>query len=167
MDKESIFLSCIIILTIFEIGYYLITPSAIWSLELGAISSVIVIGISVGLVAGLNIAASGENGFGARLIFISATLFCILFQFTIPQSVADVSGPNTLSNTLAGLGFSGYKFTSTSPIPVGIGLFYPNMTNIFINGLTDPLSIFGLIIMSTLMFITLITGLMIAAGEHG
>jgi hypothetical protein len=143
VGKEGVFFGCLSILIVFEVGYYLLNPATTWGLGLAAITSIVVVGITTGLLAGINVAASGEIGFGARLAFIVATLFCILFQFDIPTG----AGAPT--------------------IPIGIGLLYPNMSNIFITGLNDPISMFGLIIMSIIVFITVISGLMIAAGEHG
>jgi hypothetical protein len=167
MGKESIFLSCLGILIVFEVGYYLLNPTSVWALSISAISSIIVIAISTGLLMSLNIAASGEGNFGARLGFISASLFCILFQFNIPVAIA-----NSASSFWSGfwtLNVPGIQppTTGTNSIPIGIGLVYPNLTNIFITGNNDIASMFGLIIISIIIFITIISGVMIAAGDHG
>jgi hypothetical protein len=172
VGKEGVFFGCLSILIVFEVGYYLLNPTTLWALGLGAISSIVVVGVSTGLIVGFNFASSGENGFGSRLAFIASTLFCILFRFDIPVHTEGGIhfNPSILSGLLSGLELLlNYLFGShsTSSIPIGIGLLYPNMSNIFINGLTDPISMFGLIIMSIIVFITVISGLMIAAGEHG
>jgi hypothetical protein len=167
VGKEGVFFGCLSILIVFEVGYYLLNPTSTWSLGIGAISSIVIVGITTGLLAGLNVAATGENGFGSRLGFISATLFCILFQFDIPIASTDFDPLS--ASALWTLHIPGITppIAHTTGLPVGIGLLYPNMSNIFITGLNDPISMFGLIIMSIIVFITVISGLMIAAGEHG
>ncbi len=160
MNKESLFLSSIIILVVFEVGYYLINPSTLWNLGVGTITSVVVVGLSIGLVAGLNLAASGENIFGTRLAFIASTLFCILFQFDIPVTTSGGVGLSIFSGILSAINLT----HSTPTIPIGIGLLYPNLTNIFITSDGGVLGMFGLIIVSIIIFITVISGVMIAAG---
>lgn len=166
MDKESIFFSCLIIFIVFEVGYYLINPSSTWMLGVGAITGIVVIGIATGLLAGINIASSGEIGFGARLAFISATLFTLLFRFDIPTST--ISGTSTIffGSLIPSYPGSNSIIASTVNIPVGIGLLYPNMYNIFvIPNDTNPAGMFGMIIMSVIILLMVVSGLLIAAGD--
>jgi hypothetical protein len=149
---------------VFEVGYFLTYPGAIWALSAGAISSIVVVAISTGLLMGLNVAATGETGFGARLGFISASLFCLLFQFDIP-----ILSPTTFFGIQYG-GVPGIPPPANyAPhLPVGLGLVYPNMFNIFVvPGDTSPVGMFGMIIMSIIIFLFVVSGVLIAAGEHG
>jgi len=166
MDKESIFFSCLMVLILFEIGYYLVTPTSIFSIQMGAITSIIIIGIATGIVAGLNVLSSGENTFSTRLIFMSATLLCIFFRLDIPTTIfGSHSVTSSIISSLGGSSIGGAS-GSTTPIPIGIGLFYPNMTNIFLTGGVDIISIFGMIIISSFFLILTISCLMIVAGDH-
>ena len=164
MDKESIFFSCLIILIVFEAGYYLMNPASLWTLGAGAITGIAVAGILTGIVAGFNFASSGENIFGARLMFISATLFCILFRFDIGTYTDNASPLNIISGVLSFLTLT----RTTQSIPIGIGLLYPNMYNIFvIPGDTSMVGIIGMVIVSIIILLMVISGMMIAAGNQG
>lgn len=166
MNKESIFFSCLIIFIVFEVGYYLMNPTSIWTLGVGAITGIVVIGVATGLLAGINIAASGEIGFGARLAFISATLFALLFRFDIPTSA--ISGTSTIffGSLIPSYPGSSSTLASVVNIPIGIGLLYPNMYNVFvIPNDTNPAGMFGMIIMSVIILLMVISGILIAAGD--
>lgn len=152
MDKEGIFFSSLTVMLIFEVGYYLMNLSTVWTLGVGAITSFLIIGLTVGIVAGLTIFGSGLSDTSIRVAFIASTIITLFVRFEIPIGWFGVIG-----DAIKGaLGFDS--------IPLGIGLLYPNITSIFITANTDILSIFGLMIVSIVMLITVVSGVLIAVG---
>ena len=141
MEKESIFFSCLTIMIIFEVGYYLLNPTQIWSLGVGAITAIISTGVITASVIGLTALTIGLAEESIRIIFFASTILTLLFRIDI---VINLGGLNS--------------------IPLGIGLLHPNLTSIFILDTITPLSMFGLMIVSVIMLFTVITGLMIAGG---
>jgi hypothetical protein len=155
MDKETVFFSSLTTLIIFEVGYYLMNlsnPDVVWSLGIGAVSSMLLIALTVGIVAGIGILGSGLNDTAVKVALIASSLISLLVQVKI-----ELSWFGAVGDTIK-------FFFGIDTIPLGIGLLYPNVTNIFITANNDLLSIFGLIIVSSLMLITIVSGLMIAAG---
>ena len=163
--KEEIFFACISILAVFEIGYYLMTPNSIWTISIGAITSIVIVGISIALFTSLNVMSSGESVFGARTATIASTLFCMLFQFNIPMQSETIGGNNIsiISGVLSFINLS--HVIHTPSIPVGIGLLYPNLTNVFLVDNMGILGMFGMIVVSIIMLMAIVSGIMIMAGD--
>lgn len=159
--KETIFFSCLGILIVFEMGYYIIYPTTAWAFGLGALTSIIITGVATALVAGLNVGASGENMFGTKLVFFVSTLMCILFKFDIPVSAESGSNWVMASGVLSFLA----SVTKTPTIPVGIGLLHPNLTSVFIID-NDPsyIGMFAMMIVTVIVFLTIISGILIVMG---
>jgi hypothetical protein len=152
MDREGIFFRSLIVMIIFEIGYYLVNINAIWMLGLGAITSLILIGLIVGIVAGISALTVGLSDTSVRIAFIASTIISLFMQVEIPLS------------WFGTIGDAVKPFTGGDVLPLGIGLLYPNITSVFITANTDILSIFGLIIVSVIMLITVVSGILIAVG---
>jgi hypothetical protein len=152
MDKETVFFSSLVIMLIFEIGYYMMNLTTVWMLGVGVITTILTIGLTVGIVAGISALTVGMNDTSVRIAFMASTIIGVLFRFEIPLSWFGIVG-DTIK-----------FFFGFDTIPMGIGLLYPNLTSIFIVTGNDILSIFGLMIVSSLMLITIVSGLMIAAG---
>lgn len=166
MDKEGLFLTCFAVLAIFEVGYYLITPDAVFSLEIGALTSILVVGIVTALFASLNLAGSGESVFGARTAFIASALLCVLFRLEIPVMSESQGGWNLgiISGVFSAIQVAG-KVLKTPTIPIGIGLLHPNMTSIFLVEGMGMIGIIGLLCVSLLVAMTVISGMLIIAGD--
>jgi len=139
MDKEGIFFSCLTILIVFEVGYYLINPESLWLLGVGGLLSMIVVGVTTGIVAGASVLSTGLSDTSVRIVFFTTSVLTLLFRIDIPIN-AEVT------------------------IPLGIGLFYPTLTDIFLVTPTGSLSLIGFVLISILMLFTVISGLMIAQG---
>ncbi len=158
--KESVFFSSIVIMIIFEVGYYFIYPETAFALGLGALTSIVIVGVTTGLVAGLNIVSSGENTFGTRVAFVASTLICIFFRLEIPISSFNEG------NILAQVGMLHPIDNIATPyIPLGIGLLHPNLTSVFLVENMGLLGIFGMLIVTIIVFLTIVSGLMIMAGD--
>lgn len=152
MNKESIFFSCVMIIIIFNVGYYLISPNInIWYITIGATTGFFVSALVTGVSASVQVEGSGISDTGIRLIFSTMAILTVLFRVEIPI---------TWSSVLSIIGLI-FKFNS---IPLGIGLLYPNMTNIFLLNDGNPFTMFGMLIVTVLAFMTVISGLLIAVG---
>jgi hypothetical protein len=152
VDKEGIFFSSLLVMLIFEVGYYLMNLKTVWSLGVSAITSFLLIGLTVGIVAGISALTVGLSDVSIRIAFIASTIITLFFRFEIPISWLGIVGDAIKFN----LGIDS--------LPLGIGLLYPNITSIFITANTDILSIFGLMIVSIVMLITVVSGVLIAVG---
>jgi len=151
MDKEGIFFSCLTILVIFEVGYYLLNPNQVWQLGIGVITSVLIVGIGVGVISGVQALSFGLSDTSTRIVFFGASILMLLVRVEIPLY-------------LSGLGSLFGLIFKTDSIPLGVGLFYPNLTTIFITDPLTPIGLFGLIMVSCIMLFMIVSGLMIAEG---
>lgn len=152
MDKESIFFSCLTIMIIFEVGYYFVNPTAIWNLGISAITSIITVALIVGIILGVSAFTFSLSDTTIGLVVILSSLLTLMVQIDIPLSYFGILG-STLGT-----------FLGLDSIPVGIGLLYPNITSIFITANTDIMSIIGLILVSIIMLITVVSAILIARG---
>jgi hypothetical protein len=153
MNKEPLFFSCLSIMIIFQIGYYLMDiQTRIFTLTVGIITSAMITVLVIGIVAGVNGLSFGLADKSVGFAAIMAMIASLFIRIDIPLSYFGIVG-------------DGIKFVfGLDSIPIGIGMLYPNMTSIFITSDNNILSIFGLIIITVVTLITVVTGLMIADG---
>lgn len=131
----GIFLSIVMILSIFNIGYYIMYPDTIFSLGISAITSFIGIGIIVGVLSGFSAFSVSLSDASQRLILIVLTLVNLLFQIIIPLS-------------------------EDFNIPIGLGLL-SNLFNVFA---INDVAYLGWIFCTIMGILALVSGLQMVVG---
>jgi len=131
----GIFLSVIMVLVIFNIGYYAIYPDTIQLLGVSIILSFATAGLIIGVISGVEVLGSGISDTAQRIIFIVVILLNMLFQIDIP----------------IGEGIT---------IPVGLGLL-SNVLEVFV---TNDAYLVGYAICTILGVLALVSGLQMAVG---
>lgn len=131
----GIFLSIVMILSIFNIGYYIMYPDTIFSLGISAITSFIGIGIIVAVLSGFSAFSVSLSDASQRLILIVLTLVNLLFQITIPLS-------------------------EDFNIPIGLGLL-SNLFNVFA---INDVAYLGWIFCTIMGILALVSGLQMVVG---
>lgn len=140
--KESIFFSCTIILLLFQGFYLMVNPVAVWSFGIGAIIGFVTTAILIGVLSGATVVSSGLSDTSVRILFITASMINIMFQFTIDRWI----GP--------------YH----AVVPMGMGILYPTAWNIFSVNNGDFLGYLGFIFITGMAVLMLICGLLMGAG---
>ena len=131
----GIFLSIIMVLTIFNIGYYVMYPDTIFSLGISLVTSFIGIGIVVGVLSGFSAFSVSLSDTSQRLILIILTLVNLLFQITIPLS-------------------------EDFNIPVGLGL----LSNLFTVFAVNDVAYLGWVFCTIMGVLALVSGLQMVVG---
>jgi hypothetical protein len=151
--KEELFFSCLVILIIFNVGYFFINPDAGFSMLLGTVTGFIVSAVPLVILAGIQLGAVtfsfSLSDVAVRFIAIFSVLTPLLISINLP---------------LGSVGFSGiaasYIFGGKT-VPLGLGLL-TNMYNAF---LVNDLWGIGIILTSIIGMLTLISAFMIAIAQ--
>lgn len=131
----GVFLSVIMVLVIFNIGYYAIYPETVELLGVSVILTFATAGLAIGVISGVEVLGSGISDTAQRIIFIVVILLNLLFQIDIP----------------IGEGIE---------IPLGLGLL-SHVLEVFV--LNDAYMI-GYAVTTILGILALVTGLQMAVG---
>lgn len=156
--KEEIFFFSLCVCVLFQIFYILVYPATIWALGIGFISGFIVTLMTIGVVAGVTALTIGLNDRAVTILFVMMFFLMFFFQIQLPQDT--VSFINIFLNLAS--------MPTLSQLPLGVGLIYPNMSNVFLQGdyLNNPVSLMGFAFISLISVLTISTGVLIASGSH-
>jgi len=143
--KEELFFGCLIILIVFNVGYYFINPDTGFNMLLGTVTGFIFSAIPLVILAGLQIGA----------LTVDFSLSDVVVKFI---SIFSVLVPMLISVNLP-LGLTGTLFGGRT-VPLGLGLL-TNMYNVFT---TNDLWGIGLILTSIIGLMIIVSAVMIAVG---
>lgn len=129
MNAQEVFISCLMILMLFNIFYIFSDPEISWNLTLDVLTGFISGVIANAVITGVSILGSGLNSSSTKIIFGVGSILNLLFQIKIAN------------------------------IPIGLGL----ATNLFGLFGTEFFGL-GLILISVLALITIVSGLMTILG---
>jgi len=107
--KESIFVSCFMVILIFNFIYLSVTGE-VYTMLIGAITGMCATVISVAIISGFNILGSGLIGESIKILFATGSLLNILFQvyiFGYPLGLGLINNMVDIfpSNIMSGVGF--------------------------------------------------------------
>jgi len=132
----GIFLSVMMVLTIFNLGYYMIYPTTVTFIGLSVLTTFITTGLAVGIISGIQIMGSGISDTAQKIVFVIIILVNIMFQIVLP---------------LPDLG----------ELPIGLGLL-SNIYNVFA---VNDVWFIGFAISTILGILAMVSGLQMAVGE--
>ena len=136
----GLFLSVLMVLSIFNIGYCIICPTQTLSVGIGVITGFLAIVIPIGILSGFSALTVSLSDKAQQLLFVTIALINILFQIQIPI------------NTPVGF--------SLPAIPIGMGL----LSNMFLVFAQNDAMGLGFIICTILGLLALFSGLQMASG---
>jgi hypothetical protein len=131
----GIFLSVIMVLVIFNFGYWAIYPTTMTFIGLSALTAFVTTGLAIGVISGISAFTVAISDTAQKIIFVIVLLVNILFQITLP------------------LGES-FDF------PIGLGL----LTNVFNVFASSDAMLIGYIITTILGVLAMVSGLQMAVG---
>lgn len=132
----GIFLSVLMVLFVFNVGYYVIYPDSVELVGISVLTTFITTGLAIGIISGISAFTIEISDTAQKIIFVVVLLVNIMFQIVLP-------------------------FGDLYELPLGLGLL-TNVFNVF--ALNDALLI-GYVISSILGILALVSGLQMAVGE--
>ncbi len=129
---------------IFEAFYVLATPNAFNVIGIGALVGFVGLGLVIGALSGIEVLTVGLNEASIRIVFILAVVLNLMFQFTLGFNIG----------------------TYSVSIPVGIGLLYPTVYDVFFISNAGFLGLVGGTFITIIAVVDMVAGLLMAGGVH-
>ncbi|MEM1793324.1 MAG: hypothetical protein QW794_03995 [Thermosphaera sp.] len=104
MKAQSVFLTCMFVLFVFNVFVWLAGLGDVVKDIIGGIIGLLIAAVIGIVLAGINILGSGLTGTSVRMLFGIATLIFILFQIPIPGFPIGLGLANNLFMTFASAG---------------------------------------------------------------